>query len=57
MVPIFLLSSRCIGTIPIWVRVQGLGGALGQSSLAMCRSCRVGGSGRKNVWRHVRGER
>ena len=57
MVPIFLLSSRCIGTIPIWVRVQGLGGALGQISLAMCRSRRDRGSGRKNVWRHVRGER
>ena len=31
-----------------------MGGALGQSSLAMCRSRRDRGSGRKKVWRHVR---
>ena len=56
MVPISLLGSRCIGTVLIWVRAGGLGGALGRSSLAMCRS-RRDGSGRKKLWRHVRGEK
>ena len=46
MGPICLLDSRCIDTIPIWVRARGRGEALGV--LAMCGSRRRdGGSGRK----------
>jgi len=55
VVPICLLGSRCIGTILIWVRVRELGEVLGRNVLAVCRSRRDGGSGRKKSWRHVRG--